>query len=56
MKRLNFIKIQLDWLQRMVKGDRYRNDLLKQDLTIQNSLKRLDSILLKKHLETLVSE
>lgn len=54
-KRLNIIKGQLEGLQKMIENDEYCIDLLNQSLAIQNSLKSLDSLLLKRHLETHVA-
>lgn len=54
-KRLNIIKGQLEGLQKMIENDEYCIDLLNQSLAIQNSLKSLDSVLLKRHLETHVA-
>jgi CsoR family transcriptional regulator, copper-sensing transcriptional repressor len=54
-KRINIIKGQLDGLQRMIDNDEYCIDILNQSLAIQNSLRSLDSVLFKRHLETHVS-
>lgn len=54
-KRINIIKGQLDGLQKMITSDEYCINLLHQSLAIQNSLKSLDSVLLKRHLETHVA-
>lgn len=51
-KRINIIKGQLDGLQKMIDNDEYCMDLLNQSLAIQNSLKSLDVVLFKRHLET----
>jgi len=55
-RRINIIKGQLDGLQRMIDQDEYCIDLLNQSLAIQNSIKSLDSLLLKKHLKTHVAD
>jgi len=54
-KRLNIIKGQLEGLQRMIEEDVYCIDLLNQSLSIQNSLKSLDTLLFDRHLKTHVS-
>lgn len=55
-KRINIIKGQLDGLSKMIAEDKYCVDVLNQSLAIQNSLKSLDTLILKGHLETHVAE
>ncbi len=55
-RRINIIKGQLDGLYKMIESDKYCTDVLEQSLSIQNSLKSLDSLILEKHLKTHVSE
>ncbi len=55
-KRINIIKGQLDGLNKMIDSDAYCPDVLDQSLSIQNSLKSLDGLILEKHLRTHVSE
>jgi len=55
-KRINIIKGQLDGLFRMIESDEYCTDILDQSLSIQNSLKSLDSLILERHLRTHATE
>jgi CsoR family transcriptional regulator, copper-sensing transcriptional repressor len=54
-KRINIIKGQLAGLQKMIDEDVYCIDLLNQSLSIQNSLKSLDTLLFERHLTTHVA-
>ncbi|KKS80062.1 MAG: hypothetical protein UV54_C0017G0008 [Candidatus Beckwithbacteria bacterium GW2011_GWA2_43_10] len=55
-KRINIIKGQLDGLFRMIEGNEYCPDILDQSLSIQNSLKSLDNLILERHLRIHVAE
>ncbi|RJQ26523.1 metal-sensitive transcriptional regulator [Candidatus Parcubacteria bacterium] len=54
-KRINIIKGQLDGLYRMIENGKYCTDILDQSLSIQNSLKSLDALILERHLKIHVS-
>ncbi len=55
-KRINIIKGQLDGLSKMIDENKYCIDLLNQSLAIQNSIRSLDALIFKKHLDKHVSE
>lgn len=55
-RRINIIKGQLDGLFKMIENDEYCVDLLNQSLSIQNSIKSLDSLLLERHLRIHVAD
>lgn len=55
-KRINIIKGQLGGLYKMIDSDEYCTDILDQSLAIQNSLKSLDGLILKRHLLLHASE
>ncbi|MCG2692075.1 metal-sensitive transcriptional regulator [Microgenomates group bacterium] len=55
-KRINIIKGQLDGLLRMIEGDEYCTDILDQSLSIQNSLKSLDNLILERHMRIHVAD
>ena len=55
-RRVNILKGQLDGLLKMIENDEYCIDILNQSLAIQNSLKSLDALILKRHLQTHVAE
>lgn len=54
--RISIIKGQLDGLLKMIKEDQYCIDLLNQSLSIQNSLKSLESVILERHLRKHVAD
>ena len=54
--RISIIKGQLDGLYKMIDEDQYCIDLLNQSLSIQNSLKSLESVILERHLRIHVAD
>ncbi|MDZ7587100.1 MAG: metal-sensitive transcriptional regulator [Patescibacteria group bacterium] len=55
-KRINIIKGQLDGLLRMIANNEYCTDVLDQSLSIQNSLKSLDNLILERHMRIHVAD
>ena len=55
-RRINIIKGQLDGLMNMIREGEYCTDLLDQSLSIQNSLKSVDALLLERHLRSHVAD
>ena len=51
-KRIHIIKGQLDGLYRLIETDEYCTNILDLSLSIQNSLKSLDNLILERHLRT----
>lgn len=56
IKRLNIISGQINGVSKMINDDRYCYDVLIQLSSIVNSIKSLESEVLKVHLETCVAE
>ena len=55
-RRISIIKGQLDGLGKMIREGEYCTDLLDQSLSIQNSLKSIDALLLERHLRSHVAD
>ena len=56
IKRLNIISGQINGVSKMISDDRYCYDVLVQLSSIVNSIKSLESEVLKVHLETCVTD
>ncbi|MDO8581612.1 MAG: metal-sensitive transcriptional regulator [bacterium] len=54
LHRIKIIEGQLRGIRRMLEEDKYCVDILTQSLAVQKSLRSLDTLLLKNHLETCV--
>jgi len=54
--RLKIIRGQIDGLLKAIDEDKYCIDVLNQSLSIQESLKSLDALILENHLATCVKE
>lgn len=56
LHRIKILEGQLRGIRRMLEEDKYCVDVLTQSLAVQKSLRSLDTLLLKNHLETCVLE
>ena len=54
LKRLNYIEGHLAGVKRMVEGDKYCVDILKQTFAVRRAIQKLESILLEGHLHSCV--
>ncbi len=54
LHRIKILEGQLRGIRRMLEEDKYCVDILTQSLAVQKSLRSLDTLLLKNHLETCV--
>ncbi len=55
-RRLKIIEGHLKKVRKMVEDDQYCIDILNQSLAVQNSLKKVDEIVLEGHLQSCVKE
>ena len=56
LKRLNFIEGHLAGIRRMVEGDKYCVDVLKQTYAVRRAIEKMEGIMLDGHLRTCVVE
>lgn len=56
LRRLKIIEGHLKKVIKMVEEDKYCIDILQQSLAVQNALKKVDALLLDKHLHKCVSD
>ena len=56
LKRLNYIEGHLNGVRKMVEGDRYCVDILKQTYAVRRALEKMEALVLEGHLETHVVE
>ena len=56
LKRLAYIEGHLKGIRKMVEGDQYCVDILKQTHAVQRAIQKFESILLQGHLTTCVPE
>ena len=56
LKRLNYIEGHLAGIKRMVEGDKYCVDVLKQTFAVRRAIEKVETMLLGGHLETCVVE
>ena len=54
LKRLSYIDGHLAGIRRMVEGDKYCVDILKQTYAVRRAIEKLESLLLDGHLHTCV--
>ncbi|HEY8173398.1 MAG TPA: metal-sensitive transcriptional regulator [Dehalococcoidia bacterium] len=54
LKRLNFIEGHLAGIRRMVEGDKYCVDVLKQTYAVRRAIEKMEGIMLSGHLSTCV--
>lgn len=54
LHRIRILEGQLRGIEGMLRNDTYCVDVLTQSLAVQKSLRSLDALLLKKHLETCI--
>ena len=54
LKRLSFIEGHLAGVRRMVEGDQYCVDVLKQTYAVRRAIEKAEAIMLAGHLETCV--
>jgi CsoR family transcriptional regulator, copper-sensing transcriptional repressor len=54
LKRLNYIEGHLDGIRRMVEGEQYCIDILKQTYAVRKAIEKLEGMLLEGHLESCV--
>ncbi|MBM3942488.1 MAG: metal-sensitive transcriptional regulator [SAR202 cluster bacterium] len=56
LKRLNYIEGHLSGIRKMVEGDQYCVDILKQTYAVRRAIEKLEGLLLDGHLHTCVVE
>lgn len=56
LKRLAFIEGHLQGVKRMVEGDQYCVDILKQTFAVRRAIEKTESLMLDNHLHTCVIE
>ena len=56
LKRLSYIEGHLSGIRRMLEEDKYCVDILKQTYAVRRAIEKMESILLKGHLQTCVVE
>ena len=56
LKRLNYIDGHLAGIRRMIEGDQYCVDVLKQTYAVRRAIEKMEAILLDGHLHTCVVE
>ena len=56
LKRLRYIEGHLNGVRRMIEGDAYCVDILKQSFAVRRALEKLEQIMLDGHLRTCVVE
>lgn len=54
LKRLAYIEGHLSGVKRMLEGDKYCVDILKQTFAIRRSIEKVETLLLEGHLQTCV--
>ena len=56
LKRINFIEGHLNGIRRMVEGDQYCVDVLKQTYAVRRAIEKMEALMLAGHLQTCVVE
>jgi len=56
IKRLNYIDGHLAGIRRMIEGDQYCVDVLKQTYAVRRAIEKMEALLLDGHLHTCVVE
>jgi DNA-binding FrmR family transcriptional regulator len=56
LKRLAFIEGHLQGIRRMVEGDKYCVDVLKQTYAVRRAIEKMEGLMLDNHLHTCVLE
>ena len=56
LKRLAFIEGHLQGVRRMVEGDQYCVDVLKQTFAVRRAIEKMEGLMLDNHLHTCVLE
>lgn len=56
LKRLAFIEGHLQGIRRMVEGDKYCVDILKQTYAVRRAIEKAEQVMLDNHLHTCVLE
>jgi len=55
LKRMNFIEGHLQGIRRMVEGDKYCVDVLKQTYAIRRAIEKMEALMLAGHLHSCVA-
>ena len=55
LKRLSFIEGHLQGIRRMVEGDKYCVDVLKQTYAIRRAIEKMEALMLEGHLHSCVA-
>ncbi|MEE8347225.1 MAG: metal-sensitive transcriptional regulator [Dehalococcoidia bacterium] len=55
LKRLNYIDGHLAGVRRMIEGDKYCPEILKQTFAVRRAIEKMEGILLEGHLHTCVA-
>ena len=56
LKRLNYIEGHISGVRKMVEGDKYCVDILKQTYAVRRAIEKVESMLLEGHLDTCVAD
>jgi DNA-binding FrmR family transcriptional regulator len=56
LKRLNYIEGHVQGIRRMVEGDKYCVDVLKQTYAVRRAIEKMEQLMLDNHLHTCVLE
>lgn len=54
LKRMNYLKGHLDGVKKMLEGDAYCIDIIKQNKAVINALHKVNELILGSHLDTCV--
>jgi DNA-binding FrmR family transcriptional regulator len=56
LKRLNYVDGHLSGIRRMIEGDKYCVDVLKQTYAVRRAIQKIEGLILEGHLHTHVIE
>lgn len=56
LKRLKYIEGHLNGIRKMVEGDQYCVDILRQTYAVRKAIEKLETVILEGHLHTCVPE
>jgi CsoR family transcriptional regulator, copper-sensing transcriptional repressor len=56
LKRLSYIEGHVTGIRKMVEGDKYCIDILRQTYAVRKAIEKLEAMILEGHLRTCVSE
>ncbi len=56
LNRMNYLSGHLEGIKKMIKGDKYCIDIIKQNEAVMAAIKKVNRIILENHLNTCVAE